>query len=37
LEFVDLLAREAVGNAVGARAVDPIDIAELRGNYGPIM
>jgi tryptophanyl-tRNA synthetase len=36
MEFVDLLAREAIGNAIVAQAMDPIDISELRGNYDPL-
>jgi len=36
MEFVDLLAREAIGNAIVAQAMEPIDITELRGNYEPL-
>ena len=36
MEFVDLLEREMVGNAIRVQAMEPIDITELRSNYEPL-
>lgn len=36
MEFVDLLAREAIGKRISVQAMEPIDITELRGNYDPL-
>jgi tryptophanyl-tRNA synthetase len=36
LSFPDLLVTEAVGGAIGADAVDPVDATELLGNYQPL-
>jgi hypothetical protein len=37
MEFADLNMREAVGSAIVAQAMEPIDITELRGNYEPLQ
>jgi tryptophanyl-tRNA synthetase len=36
MEFVDLLEREAIGNAIVAQTMEPIDITELLSNYEPL-
>jgi tryptophanyl-tRNA synthetase len=37
MEFADLNMQEAVGSAIVAQAMEPIDITELRGNYEPLQ
>jgi tryptophanyl-tRNA synthetase len=36
MEFVDLLVRTEIGNAIVAQVMEPIDITALRSNYEPL-